>query len=217
MTAARAFVLPRLPEFFAAYPDIELELSCANRRVDLVREGFDCVLRMGVLEEVDSLVAWPLGAYDIGTFASPAYLKVHGEPRTPDELDGHRAVRYAHDLGSKPEGFEYVDAAGVHFRPVSGALTVNNMDSYQAACVAGLGLIQAPTIGMQHLVDAGLVKEILLDYRAEPTPMTLLYASRRHLPRRVRVFMEWLAEYLAPRSGSSAEPALRRGWVRKVE
>ncbi|MEO9080106.1 MAG: LysR family transcriptional regulator [Rhodanobacter sp.] len=196
-TAARAFVLPRLPDFFAAHPDIELELSCADRRVDLVREGFDCVLRVGVLEDVDSLVGLPLGVFDIGTFASPAYLKTHGDPDTPNELAGHRMVHYAQNFGGVPDGFEYVDDAGVHVRAVDGVLTVNNTDSYEAACVAGLGLIQAPAVGMQHLVDAGLVKEILLGYRAAPMPVTLLYASRRHLPRRVRVFMEWLAEHLA--------------------
>lgn len=212
-TAARAFVLPRLREFLAAHPDIELELSCADRRVDLVREGFDCVLRVGTLEDVDSLVAWPLGAYDIGTFASPAYLKAHGEPRTPDELDDHRMVHYAQSFGGAPDGFEYVDDTGVHVRPVSGALTVNNTDSYQAACVAGLGLIQAPSVGMQHLVDAGQVQEILRGYRAEPMPMTLLYASRRHLPRRVRVFMEWLADCLALKSAPSAGSAVDGGRV----
>jgi len=193
-TAARAFVLPRLPEFLAAHPGIELELSCADRRVDLVREGFDCVLRVGVLEDVDNLVARPLGSYDIGTFASPAYLAAHGEPRTPAELDGHRMVHYAQNFGGTPDGFEYVDEVGVHVLPLAGAVTVNNTDSYQAACVAGLGLIQAPVAGMRHLVDAGLVKELLVDHRAEPMPVSLLYASRRHLPRRVRVFMDWLAE-----------------------
>jgi DNA-binding transcriptional LysR family regulator len=197
-TSARLFVLPQLPDFLAAHPGIELELSCADRRVDLIHEGFDCVLRVGALENVDNLVARPLGQLVIGTFASPGYLARHGEPHSPDDLGGHRMVHYAQSFGGQPDGFEYVDADGVQVRPVAGALTVNNTESYQAACVAGLGLIQAPTAGLQPLVDAGQLREVLRDYRAAPMPMNLLYAHRRHLPRRVRVFMEWLAGRLAP-------------------
>jgi DNA-binding transcriptional LysR family regulator len=197
-TTARLWVLPYLPDFLAAHPGVELELSCADRRVDLVRDGFDCVLRVGALEDVDNLVARPLGLLVIGTFASPDYLRRHGEPRSPDDLDGHRMVHYAQSFGGQPDGFEYVDDDGVHVRPVPGVLTVNNTDSYQAACVAGFGLIQAPSAGLRSMVEAGQLKEVLTDYRAAPMPMTLLYAHRRHLPRRVRVFMEWLAARLAP-------------------
>lgn len=200
-STARLFVLPHLPDFLAAHPGIDLELSCADRRVDLVREGFDCVLRVGELEDVDNLVARPLGVLDIGTFASPDYLRRHGEPHSPDDLEGHRMVHYAQSFGGQPDGFEYVDDDGVHVRPMAGALTVNNTDSYQVACVAGFGLIQGPKAGLRHLVETGQLKEIMPGYRAEPMPMTLLYAHRRHLPRRVRVFMDWLAASLAPALG----------------
>lgn len=197
-TTARLFVLPQLPAFLGEHPGIELELSCADRRVDLVREGFDCVLRVGALEDVDNLIARPLGVLEIGTFASPDYLRRYGEPRHPDALEGHRMVHYAQNFGGQPDGFEYVDDEGMHVRPMPGALTVNNTDSYQAACVAGFGLIQGPTAGMHSLLKSGQLKEILRDHRAMPMPVTLLYAHRRHLPRRVRVFMEWLAAQLAP-------------------
>lgn len=200
-TTARLFVLPHLPAFLAVHPGIELELSCSDRRVDLVHEGFDCVLRVGALEDVDNLVARPLGLLDIGTFASPDYLKRHGEPRSPDDLDGHCMVHYTQSFGGQPDGFEYVDDSGVHVRPMAGVITVNNTDSYQAACVAGFGLIQAPMAGLRPLIEAGQLKEILSGYRAAPMPLTLLYAHRRHLPRRVRVFMEWLAERLVPFPG----------------
>lgn len=195
---AHLFVLPHLPDFLASHPGVELELSCADRRVDLVREGFDCVLRVGELEDVGNLIARPLGVLEIGTFASADYLRRHGEPLSPDDLDAHRMIHYAQSFGGPADGFEYLDGDGVHVRPMAGALTVNNTDSYQAACVAGLGLIQGPTAGVSRLVEAGQLKEVLPGYRAAPMPMTLLYAHRRHLPRRVRVFMDWLAARLAP-------------------
>ena len=206
-TAARAFVLPRLSDFLAAHPDIELELSCVDRRVDLVREGFDCVLRVGALEDVDNLVARPLGSFEVGTFASRDYLKRYGEPRTPDELDGHRMVHYAQNFGGTPDGIEYVDATGVHVRPVAGVLTVNNTDSYEAACIAGLGLIQIPRYDVQgHLQSAELV-EVLQAYPPPALPVHVLYLHRAHLSRRVRVFIDWIAQLLVQAGAIAPGPA----------
>jgi DNA-binding transcriptional LysR family regulator len=77
-------------------------------------------------------------------------------------------------------------------------LTVNSSDAYEAACIAGLGLIQAPVAGLRALVEQGLLVEVLPQYSAEPMPVTLLYAHRRHVPQRVQAFMAWLAETVRP-------------------
>lgn len=194
---ARNFVIPRLPQFLGAHPGIELELSSTDRRVDLVREGFDCVVRVGTLAD-SSLVARPLGAFRIATYASPAYLHAHGTPRTLDDLAAHRLVHYVPTLGARPDGFEYWDGTAYRMVPMQGAVTVNNSDAYEAACLAGLGLIQAPAVGMRPLVEPGLLVEVLPDLHAEPMPVTLLYAHRRQLPRRAQAFMDWIAETLRP-------------------
>jgi DNA-binding transcriptional LysR family regulator len=194
---ARNFIVPRLPQFLQSHPQIELELSSTDRRVDLVREGFDCVLRVGALGDAN-LIARPLGRFRIANFASPAYLRAHGTPQTLQELAGHQLIHYAPTLGSRSLGFEYADAAGYSFLPMGGALTVNNSDAYQAACLAGLGLIQAPAVGMQHLIEQGLLVEVLPQHRAESMPVSLLYADRRNLSKRVRVFMDWVAQSLRP-------------------
>ena len=81
---------------------------------------------------------------------------------------------------------------------MAGALTVNNSEAYVAACVAGLGLIQAPAVGMQQLIAQGLVEEVMPDCPAEPMPVTLLYANRRNLSKRLQVFMSWMAQTLQP-------------------
>jgi DNA-binding transcriptional LysR family regulator len=194
---ARNFVVPRLPQFLQAHPQIELELSCTDRRVDLVREGFDCVLRVGALGDVN-LIARPLGRFRIANCASPAYLRAHGTPQTLEDLADHRLIHYVQTLGSGSLGFEYPDGAGYSYLPMEGALTVNNSEAYEAACVAGLGLIQAPAIGMQHLIEQGLLVEVLPRHRAEPMPVTLLYVNRRNLAKRVQVFMNWMAQSLRP-------------------
>jgi DNA-binding transcriptional LysR family regulator len=207
LATARHTVLPRLGEFLALHPALEVELSSTDRRVDLVREGFDCVLRVGLLAD-SGLVARPLGHYRMVNVASPAYVQAHGRPQDLAELLArHRLVHYAPVLGSRAAGFEHVDAAGtVHFEPMPGALTVNNSESYMAACLAGLGIVQVPRWGVGPAIEEGRLVELLPAHVAAPMPVSLLYASRRQLPRRVQAFMAWLAELMAPQLDGPATP-----------
>jgi DNA-binding transcriptional LysR family regulator len=80
-----------------------------------------------------------------------------------------------------------------------GALTVNNSDAYYAACLAGLGIIQVPEAGVRLALDSGQLVELMPQYRAAPMPVSLIYANRRHQPRRVQVFMNWLESLMRPR------------------
>lgn len=81
---------------------------------------------------------------------------------------------------------------------MSGTITVNNSEAYQVACLAGLlGLIQAPAPGVRALIEAGKLVEVLPQYSAEPMPVTLFTPTGGNLPKRVRVFMDWIAETLA--------------------
>ena len=194
---ARNFVIPRLPEFLREHPLIEIELSSTDRRVDLVREGFDCVLRVGDVVDA-SLIARRLGSFRIVNCASPSYLLQYGTPRTVDDLSHHRLIHYVSTLGAKPLGFEYAEGGSYRTLAMQGALTVNNSEAYQAACLAGLGLIQVPAAGVHPLLDSGALVEVLPDCLAEPMPVSLLYANRRNLPKRVQTFMAWVAETLRP-------------------
>ncbi len=134
--------------------------------------------------------------------ASPAYLARHGTPRSPADLDGHALVHYAMTLGARADGFTYEDRAGakpvVRTREMAGVLTVNNVGAYRAACLAGLGIVQAPAVGLQTLIAEGKVVEILPRWRPPPMPVAILYAHRRGLTRRLRAFMDWIDETLAP-------------------
>jgi DNA-binding transcriptional LysR family regulator len=195
--AARHVVIPALPDFLRAHPRLQLELSSTDRRVDAVREGFDCILRVGTLEN-SSLVARPLGHFRMVNCASPDYLARHGTPRTLDDLKSHFLIDYAPALGGRPALFEYVDGGTRRTCEVPAALAVNNSDAYQAACLAGLGIIQAPQAGVRELIAQGKLVAILEQYQAPPMPVTLLYPSRRHLSKRVRHFMDWLAATMLP-------------------
>jgi DNA-binding transcriptional LysR family regulator len=192
---ARDHVLPRLPEFLREHPLLEIELSSTDRKVDLIREGFDCVLRVGSLED-PSLIARPLGALTLVNCAAPDYLAQHGTPQSPADLAVHRMVHYVTTLGAKPFGFEYFDGDAYRIVAMNGSVTVNSADAYLAACVAGLGIIQMPLIGLGNLLEQGVLVEVLPQHRAEPMPVTLMYVHRRNLSRRVQVFMTWLASIL---------------------
>ena len=193
---ARNVVVPRLPELLAPHPCLELELSSTERRVDVVREGFDCVLRTGAVVD-SSLVARPLGLVRLVNCASPAYLRAHGTPRSLADLPGHRLVHFVNTLGARSAGFEAVVDGALVLTPMQGALTVNNAEAYMAGCLAGLGLIQVPHLGVVDLLARGDLVEVLPQLAAPPMPLTLMYANRRNLPRRVRTVMDWLAQVVA--------------------
>ena len=92
---------------------------------------------------------------------------------------------------------------------MGGVLTVNGVDAYQAACLAGLGMIQVPAYGMRDHLASGVLREVMPAYRAAPLPVTLLYADRRHAPLRLRVFMQWLADLIAQAYPATAQGARR--------
>ena len=202
---ATHLVLPRLAEFLNRYPALEIELSSTDHRVDVVREGFDCVIRVGPVAE-PGLVARALGHVPVATCASPAYLARLGTPHTLQDLATHELVHYVSTLGTRSAGFEVQEGDATTFLPMGGRVTVNSAEAYLGACLAGLGLIQVPLLGAQDLVEQGLLVPVLAQHPPPPMPVTLLYAHRRHLPQRVRVVMDWLAAVVQAKLGQTPAP-----------
>lgn len=197
---ARTVIMPALPTFLAAYPDLGLELSSTDRQVDLVQEGFDCVLRIGPIGD-ETLVARPLGKLRMVNAASPAYLARQGVPRSVEDLtrQGHQTVHYSRTLGAKPYGWEYPDGNGDYATAsLPGALHVNNVQTYEAAGLAGLGLIQAALLGVRQHLGSGALVEIMPDLRPEPLDTAFVVAHRSNLSRRVRTFIAWATTVLSP-------------------
>jgi DNA-binding transcriptional LysR family regulator len=202
---ARNFVIPRLPEFFAAHPQLQLELSATDRRVDVVGEGFDCVVRVGALAD-SGLVARKLGELRQINCASPAYLARYGTPQTLEDLRQHRLVHYAQRLGGASASWDYqADGRGCSL-PMASAITVNSTDAYEAACLAGLGLIQIPAVGKAADLATGRLVSVLPQHVAAPMPVSLMYAHRKHLPKRCQAMMDWLADVLAAALQDGATP-----------
>lgn len=199
---ARNLVLPKLAEFIEQYPHIELELSSTDRKVDVIAEGFDCVIRVGSVQQ-EGLIAKKLGHFKMLNCVSPAYIAKYGKPESLEDLtqQNHKLVHYVSQLGGTDSGFEYQDPhthQGNLTIQLPQLITVNNADAYSSACLAGLGIIQVPSIGVAKYLHTGELVEILPNYPAPPMPVSLLYPHRRHLSKRLQVFMAWLNQQMTP-------------------
>jgi DNA-binding transcriptional LysR family regulator len=195
-TLGKHFVIPALPQFMVRYPDIELSISEADRHVDLITEGVDCVLRAGTLGD-STLIGKRVANLRQITCASPAYLRQHGEPTNLDDLKNHRAVNYVSRTTAKLFPFQFMVGGELREVAIEGAVSVFGAQIYAASAIAGLGLIQCPHYRMEAQIAQGLVKEILTDTPPPPMPVSVLYPHNRHMSPRVRVFVDWLGEVFA--------------------
>lgn len=191
---AALLIVPNLPDFYREHPDIEIILSSSDRRQDMLRDGLDCVLRMGELDDGD-YIARTMGNIKMTTCASPAYLAINGKPKTLEELRQHQAVNYINSSSRQVLPWTFKTPSGTAEINLPGKLVLDNSEAYIAAGLAGLGLLQGMNIFLQPYLDSGLLVEILPDYPAPPRKLSLLY-PHRHLSRKVRVFAEWLESLL---------------------
>jgi len=195
---ARRLIVPALPALLRRYPRLQLVLGSTDRPIDLVREGVDCVVRVGTLND-SSLVARPLGRLALINCASRAYLREHGTPANPADLsEGQWAVGYSATAAGQEVPWEYVQDGRLLRIAVPSRVIVNNAESYIACCRAGLGLIQIPRFDVQYLLDAGELVEIMPEHRAAPMDISVLYAHRRQRSRRISIFLEWFGALIRP-------------------
>ncbi|MGV2293629.1 LysR substrate-binding domain-containing protein [Trinickia sp. YCB016] len=192
-TLAKHFVMPALPDFVAQYPGIELHLSEDDRLVDLVREGIDCVLRAGTLQD-SSMVGRRVASMAQVTVASPRYLAQFGEPATPQALEAHRAVNYISSGSGRALPMEFTVDGEVIEMQLASIVSVTGADLYTGAAVAGLGMVQVPRYRVSDELAAGALKVVLATFPPPPMPVSVLYPHNRQLSSRVRVFAQWLRD-----------------------
>lgn len=196
-TLARYFVMPRLGQFLARYPRVELFIGSGDHFVDLVREGIDCVLRAGELAD-SSMVARRVALLEQVTCASPAYLERHGDPASIDALlDGHQAVNYLSPASGRAHPLEFALPDGVRNITLPGPVAVNGAELYTAGAVAGLGLVQVPRYRVREQLANGELCVVLPDQPPPPMPVSVLYPQSRQLALRVRAFADWLVQAFA--------------------
>ncbi|SDQ83717.1 DNA-binding transcriptional regulator, LysR family [Pseudoxanthomonas sp. CF385] len=191
-------LVPALPDFQARYPDIQLDLGASDRKVDLIDENVDCVVRGGVLTDT-SLRARHVADLSLGVYAAPAYLARAGMPAHPQALEtaGHRIVGYRSSRTGSPlmspmrRGDEVVRVQGRH------ALSVDDGNAYLAAGIAGLGVLWLPTYMAREPLARGELVALFEDWELEPMPMYVAFPPSRHVSRKLRVFIDWVVELMA--------------------
>lgn len=191
-TLASHWVLPKLPEFLARHPGIEMVFSEGDRYVDLLREGVDCVLRVGNLADSD-LIVRRVATLEEATCVSPSYVARHGLPERFDALDGHRMVGFRSSAIDAVLPLEFTVGTEVRAVMLPTSITVSGADIYAAAARAGLGLIQAPRYRLEEDIRCGRLLPVLARTPPTPLPVSVLYPRTRQLTPRLRVFIDWLA------------------------
>jgi len=191
---ASTVIIPALPEFFARYPDIQLELGCSDRQVDLGEEGVDCAIRGGRRLADSRLVARRVGTMNYVTCASPAYLEQYGRPMHPNDLVNHRCVNYFSARTGKVFDWYFTQNEQRLQVTLSSHMAVSDSYAYTAAGLSGLGIIQMADFLMAEMIAEGRLISILDDWSNEPLPIHVVYPQNRHLSAKVRVFVDWATE-----------------------
>ncbi|AGG90677.1 MULTISPECIES: LysR family transcriptional regulator [Rhodanobacter] len=194
VSLARLLVIPALRDFFARFPQIQLDIGTGDRFVDLVREGVDCVLRVGELGD-SGMVGRRVAMLEQVTVASAAYVRRHGLPDALAALrDGHLAVNWVSPTTRRAEPLEFMVGRKRREIALPGCVSVSGVDAYLGCCEAGLGIAQMPRYRIVDALKNGRLREILPAHPPPSLPMTILYPQQRQMPARLRVFVDWLVE-----------------------
>ncbi|MCZ6472460.1 MAG: LysR family transcriptional regulator [SAR324 cluster bacterium] len=182
-------------EFLSNYPQVQMELQCTDRMVDLVEEGFDIGIRAGRLSD-STLIARPLGAGNALVVASAEYTELHGVPGTPHDLKGHQCLLF----GAGWEGRTWTLKSGSRTLevPVRPRLAVNDLEILREAALSGAGVAMLPAHHCTGDLRSGRLRRLLPEWTSPDTPTFAVYPSTRHLSPKVKAFLDLLQERLTP-------------------
>lgn len=178
-------------EFLRQYPGIEVELILNDRMVDMVEEGVDIAVRLGG-ELPPNVVARRIGASPRLLVAAPAYLKAHGTPQAPQDLAAHEYIRFA--WASSGDALELTDGTRSVTVATHGRYRVNNALAIRDTLAAGGGIGLCPEWLVQDLLAQRKLRRVLRDWQGSAQELHLLYPSRRYLPHRVRLMLDFLQQ-----------------------
>lgn len=183
-----------IPRFLKAYPEVDLDIDYNQRKVDVVTEGFDVAIRVGILND-SNLIAKKIASASSITVASPEYLAKYGRPEKAEDLINHRVISYS-NMGT-PKSWELTDASGQKKAvKVSPRLICNDAELEVAVASEGLAILRLPKIFCQQAIDKGALISILPQYDIDEIGIYALYPHRQFLSAKVDVFIKFLAESL---------------------
>ena len=199
-TLAREALLPAVPEFLRRYPEIRLWLTLKNEPEDLVGRGVDVALSPWPLSD-SSHAARLLGTAHSGLFASPAYLRRRGAPRSPADLPGHDVLLYSGGPGASRFEWTLRQGARSVVVPLAPVLVCNDATPLEAAAAAGAGILLATPLALSDRVRSKALVPVLPSWSGPDVEVRALFPTRTGMLPKVRVFVDFLVERVAPRLG----------------
>ncbi|MBS6727146.1 MAG: LysR family transcriptional regulator [Haemophilus parainfluenzae] len=184
------YISPNLPKFIELHPNLHVEIEFEDKRVDLVAEGYDLALRIGYMQD-SSLVARKISSSPMHFVASPSYLEARGIPFTPDDLEYHQGLLYKSSLNQVH--WQSTKANQIQRYKIQSKVVSNNGMALLEMTKAGLGISNSPSFFVKDALASGELVEILSEYKQKPLDIYVVYPNRRHLPAKVRAFIEFLA------------------------
>jgi DNA-binding transcriptional LysR family regulator len=205
---------PLITEYVRQYPEVKLDISLADRKVDLIEEGFDLAIRIGSLPE-SGLIARKLAVDRTAICAAPAYLKQHGRPQKPEDLRRHACLNYTY--ASSGDEWYLKNDREEFVVPTGGPIKANNGDMLRLAALGGGGIIWQPRFIVEDDLRTGRLVEVLTNYSTVELGIYAIYPSRKHLSAKVRTFVDFLVEKLGSADASDGLPQQRiKGRRQKV-
>jgi len=180
-------------EYSQAYPQVQLDISLSDRKVDLIEDGFDLAVRIGTMAQSD-LIARKIGSVRSIVCASPAYLARRGTPTTPAELSAHACLGYT--LTGSGADWRIEGPDGLVTIPISGPIKADNGDIIRQAALCGAGIVFQPHFIVDDDIASGKLVRILPQWQSEDLGVYAVYPSRKHVSAKVRTFADFLARAL---------------------
>ncbi|QLL63748.1 LysR family transcriptional regulator [Sinorhizobium mexicanum] len=196
VSIATSVVIPKLDLFRSRHPGIRIAIGANDRRLDLVQEGIDCVIRTGELAD-SALVGKRIGRFNWITCATPEYLSANAAPKTPADLEAHKLIGYFHGNGTA-EKWTYMNRGKPETIQVDSEVSVNETSAYLSLGLGHHGIVRLADYIVQPFLDKGQLVELLAEYRPVSTPVSILYPTSRHLSPLVRAFVDWAATLFEP-------------------
>jgi len=191
-------IAPGLTEYLKTYPDLSVEMVLKGGQVDLIDEGVDMAIYLGQLNDT-SLVARKLGRSSLVVCASPEYLKIHGTPQDPEDLDDHSClINWAIPPYNK---WRFKGILGDRTVTVTGRMQANMADPIRNAAINGLGLIMLPRYIVGRDIELGRLQVVMEQYAIHPLEINAVYPHRKYLSAKVRSFLEFIQDWLPHRIG----------------
>jgi DNA-binding transcriptional LysR family regulator len=184
----RLHLLPVVIDFLKDHPSIDVRLMLVDRRLNMIEEHIDIGFRVGDLQDF-SLVAKKVGAVRRVVCASPSYLKRRGVPKNPEELKDHDCITFENTLSAQTWNLN-VGKTEKPF-PIHSRLIVSTAEAATDAAVAGIGLTRLLDYQIAAHLRAGTLKLVLESFRSPPKPVHLIYEAGRHLPLKIRTFLDY--------------------------